>query len=155
MKETMALFPSRYLNIGGDEAVYTRWETCPDCQALMKREGLGEASQLQGWLTRRVAKWLAERNHTAIGWEEVFMRGRVETPLVGLIWHDVNDTIKAREQGHQSILTPCTHMYFDFPEQAKPGEPQYATWMPPNPLEKTYTTPIEDYAPTSSNIGVQ
>lgn len=155
MEETMALFPSRYLNIGGDEAVYTRWETCPDCQALMKREGLGEASQLQGWLTRRVAKWLAERNHTAIGWEEVFMRGRVETPLVGLIWHDVNDTIKAREQGHQSILTPCTHTYFDFPETAAPGEPQYATWMPPIPLEKTYSMPVEDYSPASSTIGVQ
>lgn len=155
MEETMSLFPSRYLNIGGDEAVYTRWEACPHCRALMQREGLTEASQLQGWLTNRVAKWLAERGHTAIGWEEVFMRGRVDTPLVGLIWHDVNDTIKAREHGHQSILTPCTHMYFDFPEKAAPGEPQYATWMPPIPLEKTYGMPIEDYSSSSANIGVQ
>lgn len=40
LKETVELFPSPYINIGGDEAVYTRWEECPKCQAVMKREGL-------------------------------------------------------------------------------------------------------------------
>ena len=32
LEETVALFPSDYINIGGDEAVYTSWENCPDCQ---------------------------------------------------------------------------------------------------------------------------
>lgn len=40
LDETVRLFPSSYINIGGDEAVYTRWEECPDCQKVMKREGL-------------------------------------------------------------------------------------------------------------------
>lgn len=155
LDETISLFPSRYLNIGGDEAVYTRWETCPDCQALMKREGLDQALQLQGWLTNQVAGWLKEKGRTAIGWEEVFMRGHVGTPLVGLMWHNVGDTIKAKEAGHQSILTPATHMYFDFPETRTPGEPQYATWMPPISLEKVYSMPVEDYSSASSNLGVQ
>ena len=155
LDETVALFPSSYLNIGGDEAVYTRWEQCPDCQALMKREGLTEASQLQGWLTNVVAGWMKERGRTVIGWEEIMMRGKVDTPVVGLIWHNVADTIHATRGGHKAILTPASHLYFDFPETGTPGEPKHATWMPPISLEKAYSMPVNDYAPTSTTIGVQ
>ena len=52
LDETVRLFPSSYINIGGDEAVYTRWEECPDCQKVMKREGLKKASELQGYQRR-------------------------------------------------------------------------------------------------------
>lgn len=156
LDETVALFPSRYINIGGDEAVYNRWKECPRCQALMHREGLKEASQLQGWLTNQVAGWMKERGRTVVGWEEVMMRGEVSTPLVGVVWHNPDDTIKAREGGHKAILAPVTHLYFDFPEKGSPLEIKAATWCPPVPLRKTYEMPINDYsAATSTALGVQ
>ncbi len=155
LDETLSLFPSRYINIGGDEAVYTRWEQCPDCQALMKREGLTKASELQGWLTNLVAQWMKERGRTVIGWEEIIMRGKVSTPVVALTWHNVADTARVIPDGHKTILTPCTHLYLDFPESGNPGEPKHATWMPPIPLRKTYTMPLNDYSPQSATIGVQ
>lgn len=155
LDETVSLFPSRYVNIGGDEAVYDNWEKCPDCRALMEREGLTKASQLQGWLTNVVAGWMKERGRTVVGWEEIIMRGEVQTPVVATIWHDAADTIAAQRAGHKAILTPCTHLYFDFPESSTPGEPQHATWMPPISLEKTYTMPLADYAPASTTLGVQ
>lgn len=156
LDETVALFPSRYINIGGDEAVYNRWKECPRCQALMRREGLKEASQLQGWLTNQVAGWMKERGRTVVGWEEVMMRGEVSTPLVGVVWHNPDDTIKAREGGHKAILAPVTHLYFDFPEKGSPLEIKAATWCPPVPLRKTYEMPINDYsAATSTALGVQ
>ena len=55
LDETVSLFPSHYINIGGDEAVYDRWKECPKCQEVMKREGLTKASDLQGYLTNVVA----------------------------------------------------------------------------------------------------
>ncbi len=155
LDETASLFPSRYINIGGDEAVYTRWEQCPDCQSLMKREGLSDASELQGWLTNLVAQWMKERGRTVIGWEEIIMRGKVSTPVVALTWHNVADTARVLPDGHKTILTPCTHLYLDFPESNTPGEPKHATWMPPIPLSKTYTMPLNDYSPESATIGVQ
>lgn len=155
LDETVELFPSHYINIGGDEAVYTRWENCPDCQALMKKEGLTKASELQGWLTNEVAKMMAEKNRTVIGWEEIITRGKVETPVVALIWHDVNDSILAMPDGHKVILTPATHMYLDFPESSTPGEIKSATWMPPISLEKCYSMPVNDYSESSSVLGVQ
>lgn len=53
------------------------------------------------------------------------------------------------------MLTPTTHMYFDFPESATPGEMKAAMWMPPISLEKTYSMPVNDYSVNSTTIGVQ
>ena len=155
LEETVELFPSKYINIGGDEAVYDRWKECPDCQALMKREGLTDASQLQGWLTNVVAKMMAEKDRTVIGWEEIITRGKVDTPVVALIWHDVNDSTLAVPDGHKAILTPATHMYLDFPESSTPGEIKAAGWMPPISLEKAYSMPVNDWSDSSTVLGVQ
>lgn len=155
LDETVALFPSKYINIGGDEAVYTRWENCPDCQARMKAEGLTKASELQGWLTNVVARMMAEKGRTVIGWEEIITRGKVDTPVVALIWHNVADSTLAVADGHKAILTPATHMYLDFPESSTPGEIKSATWMPPISIEKCYSMPVNDYSPESTVLGVQ
>ena len=155
LDETMELFPSKYINIGGDEAVYTRWEQCPKCRALMEREGFTQASQLQGWITNQVALWMQAKGRTVMGWEEIVMRGRVATPVVAVMWHEPKDTTEVVSEGHQAVIASCYYNYFDFPESGTPGEPQHAGWCPPISLEKAYATPLPDYAPTSSILGVQ
>lgn len=155
LEETAELFPSAYINIGGDEAVYTRWEKCPDCQSLMKREGLKKASELQGYLTNVVAEMMKKKGRTLIGWDEIIQRGKINEPVVALTWRNLNDTIKATETGHKAILTPASHMYLDFPENKIPGEVQAATWMPPISLERCYSMPVNDYSEASTVIGVQ
>lgn len=155
LDETVALFPSQYINIGGDEAVYTNWERCPRCQEVMKREGLSKASELQGYLTNVVADMMKKKNRTVIGWEEIIQRGKLNEQVVALMWHNVGDTIQATRTGHKAILTPATHLYFDFPESRTPGEVKAATWMPPISLEKCYGMEVNDYSPSSTVMGVQ
>lgn len=155
LNETVELFPSKYINIGGDEAVYDRYEKCPDCQALMKKLGLTKASELQGYLTNLVADMMAKKGRTVVGWEEIIQRGKVTQPVAALIWHNVSDSIQATEGGHKAILTPATHMYLDFPESSTPGEVKAATWMPPISLEKCYSMPVNDYSDKSTVLGVQ
>jgi hexosaminidase len=155
LDETVALFPSQYINIGGDEAVYTNWEQCPRCQEVMKREGLSKASELQGYLTNVVADMMKKKNRTVIGWEEIIQRGKLNEQVVALMWHNVGDTIQATRTGHKAILTPATHLYFDFPESRTPGEVKAATWMPPISLEKCYGMEVNDYSPLSTVMGVQ
>lgn len=155
LNETTELFPSSYINIGGDEAVYNRWENCPDCRKVMEREGLQKVSELQGYLTNVVAEMMKKKNRTVIGWEEIIKRGKINTPVVGLIWHNVGDTIIATQTGHKAILTPATHMYLDFPESRTPGEVKAATWMPPISIEKCYSMNVNDYSPSSTVLGVQ
>ena len=155
LDETVALFPSKYINIGGDEAVYTNWEQCPRCQEVMKREGLSKASELQGYLTNVVADMMKKKNRTVIGWEEIIQRGKLNEQVVALMWHNVGDTIQATRTGHKAILTPATHLYFDCPESRTPGEVKAATWMPPISLEKCYGMEVNDYSPSSTVMGVQ
>lgn len=38
LTEVLALFPSVYVHIGGDEVPKDRWRACADCKALMRRE---------------------------------------------------------------------------------------------------------------------
>lgn len=155
LDETVALFPSRYINIGGDEAVYDNWETCPKCQAVMKKQGLKKASELQGYLTNRVLQMMKGKNRTIIGWEEIIQRGKLDGRVVALIWHNESDTMMAVNNNHLAILTPATHAYLDFPESKTPGEVKAATWMPPISIEKSYSLAAKDYSPTSHVIGIQ
>ncbi len=155
LDEVTELFPSKYINIGGDEAVYTRWEQCPDCQALMKRLGLKKASELQGYLTNVVADMMARKGRTAVGWEEIIFRGKVSQPVVAAIWHNPADTARAIAAGHKAVLMPASYCYFDFPESTTPGEVKAATWQPAFTSERTYSLPMSDYSPASGVLGVQ
>ncbi len=155
LDETIALFPSKYINIGGDEANYERWEKCPECRKVMEEHGFMKASQLQGYLTNRVASLLAQKGKKAVGWEEIILRGEIDTPVVSLFWHNASDTLKVKGTPHKAIMIPATHMYFDFPESATPGEVKAASWMPPISLQKTYSLPIGDYSASSDVLGVQ
>ena len=38
--ELIAIFPSEYIHVGGDECPKVRWEKCPKCQARIKALGL-------------------------------------------------------------------------------------------------------------------
>ncbi|MBM4434488.1 MAG: hypothetical protein FJ028_05175, partial [Chloroflexi bacterium] len=53
--EVAALFPFRYIHIGGDEAPKTRWKACADAQAIIRREGLRDEDHLQSWAIARRA----------------------------------------------------------------------------------------------------
>lgn len=155
LKETIELFPSHYINIGGDEAVYSRWEECPKCRAVMEREGFKKAAELQGYLTNVVSDMMKKYDRTVVGWEEIIQRGEVKNPVVSVYWHNVGDTVQATRTGHKAVLTPATHMYFDFPESSTPGEVKSATWMPPISVEKCYSMPLNDYSASSTVLGVQ
>ncbi len=155
LDELVGLFPSEYVNIGGDEAVYDRWNECPHCQALMRREGIEDASRLQGYMVDRVTDMLKERGRKAVGWEEIIMRGELKNRVTALVWHDVADSLKVARAGHKAILTPASHTYFDFPESSTPGEVKAAVWMPPISVRKCYDMPVNDYSDESTVIGVQ
>jgi hexosaminidase len=42
LTEVMDLFPSKYIHIGGDEADKTEWKKCRYCQAVIRKEVLGD-----------------------------------------------------------------------------------------------------------------
>jgi hexosaminidase len=76
LDELMRLFPSRYISIGGDEADKQQWSASPEVRAQMRRLGLANMDQLQGWFTGRIARYLMEHGRTPVGWDDELARQR-------------------------------------------------------------------------------
>ena len=119
LTEVVGLFPSRYIHIGGDEAPRLRWQSCPRCQARIKEEQLrpeaGHTPEdcLQTYCTRRIGEFLKSKGRVMIGWDEI-TRGELPPDAVVMSWQGVKGGIKAAGLGHNVIMTPNTHCYFDF-----------------------------------------
>ena len=71
LDEVVALFPSKIVHIGGDEANYTHWQNSEEIQAFMKANGLPTCSDLQVWAINRMSKYLASKGCRMIGWNEI------------------------------------------------------------------------------------
>ncbi|MGB1260590.1 MAG: beta-N-acetylhexosaminidase [Akkermansiaceae bacterium] len=135
--EVCELFPGKYIHIGGDEAKYSRWKKCPDCQARMKKEGLKSEHQLQGWMTTRVEKFLKTKGKRIIGWDEILRCG--VSPDAGIMtWHKPSTAVDGAKRGNPVVMSLTGHAYFDVAESKLPGEPPTAGWIPPISLQKAY-----------------
>lgn len=137
LTEVFQLFPSHYIHIGGDEANYERWKSCPDCQKLKKELNLKNESELQVYLNRRIQAFTKKYDRTIVGWDEIIEDGLKEK-AVGMVWHNPDKALKAVEMGHDVVFSLTKHLYFDMAEYAIPGEVQMATWVGLVPMEKVY-----------------
>jgi len=135
--EVCALFPGQYIHIGGDEAKYSRWDKCPDCQQRMKKEGLKNGHQLQGWMTTRVEKFLKTKGKRIIGWDEILHCG-VSSNAGIMTWHKPSTAVDGAKRGNPVVMSLTGHAYFDVAESKLPGEPPTAGWIPPISLQKAY-----------------
>ncbi|WHZ20658.1 MAG: beta-glycosyl hydrolase [Rhodanobacteraceae bacterium] len=112
MDHVMALFPSKYIHIGGDEAAKDQWEASPEVRAHMKQLGLANMDQLQGWFTTQVANYLSEHGRTAVGWDEI-LHGKVPSSAVVMSWHEPAGALQALEQGHDVVMASSPTLYLD------------------------------------------
>jgi hexosaminidase len=115
LSETFALFPGPYVHIGGDEVPRGAWDQYPDCQALMKQQGIAVTNEaaLQTWFTERMVGFISAHGKTPIGWSEV-MRGGLATNVVIMDW--IGGGAKAANAGHDAIISPSEpvdYAYFD------------------------------------------
>ena len=152
--ETCEIFPSKYIHVGGDEAVYEYWDDCPHCKKVKEDNGLKKSAELQSYLTNIVADMAAKHKRTIVGWEEILQRGKINEPTVSMIWKGMGGTQEALDLGHKVVLTPATHLYFDFPESNLPGEIKAAGWMPPISVEKCYNFNLSKYEQNKNVLGV-
>jgi hexosaminidase len=122
LDEVIALFPSEYIHIGGDEATKTEWEKCKLCQARMKKEGLKNEHELQSYFIKRVEAYVLSKGKQIIGWDEILEGGLAPEATV-MSWRGMEGGIEAAEQGHDVIMTPTSHCYFDYYQADREFEP--------------------------------
>jgi len=163
LTEVMELFPSEYIHIGGDESPKVRWETCPACQARIKELGLKDGEKysaehyLQSYVTARVEGFLNSHGRKIIGWDEI-LEGDLAPGATVMSWRGASGGLEAAKLGHDAIMTPSSHFYFDYcqsdtPENEPLGIGGYI------PVEKCYS--FEPFTPEMTDdekghiLGVQ
>jgi len=136
LDEILTLFPSEYIHIGGDEAPKTRWKTCDNCQARIKSEGLKDEHELQNYFITRMEKYLNSKGRQIIGWDEILEGGLAPNATV-MSWRGINGAIEAAKSGHNVVMTPTSHCYFDYYQSDTDDEPlAIGGYLP---LEKVYS----------------
>lgn len=129
LDEVIALFPSQYVHVGGDEAAKDRWESSPAVQARMRALGIENAVKLQGYFTARIGEYLAGKGKKLVGWDEI-LDGGVPTDATVMSWRGEAGAAKAAEAGHDVIMATHPTLYMDFlqaDERDRPGRPAYVS----------------------------
>ncbi|MBR3698660.1 MAG: family 20 glycosylhydrolase [Bacteroidales bacterium] len=119
LNEVMDLFPSPYIHIGGDECPKVRWEQCPKCQKKIQELGIkgderfSAEDYLQSYVMNRMAKVVEARGRRVIGWDEI-LDGNVSETAIIMSWRGTQGGIEAARKGHDVIMAPSSHLYFDY-----------------------------------------
>ncbi len=152
LTEVIDLFPGTYIHVGGDEVPKTRWAVCPKCASTKAREGLKDDHELQSYFIRRMERFLSSHGRRLIGWDEILEGGLAPGATV-MSWRGTQGGIDAARLGHDVIMTPGSHCYFDYYQSRSPEEPIAIGGF--TPLEKVYSfepTPAELTAKEARHI---
>ena len=126
LNEVMDIFPSPYIHIGGDECPKVRWQQCPKCQKKIKELGIksdgrfSKEDYLQSYVMNRMAKVVEARGRRVIGWDEI-LEGNVSETAIIMSWRGTEGGIEAARKGHDVIMTPSSHLYFDYYQSEDPS----------------------------------
>jgi hexosaminidase len=133
--EVIELFPYHYIHIGGDECPKVTWEKSDICQKIMQKEGLKNAHELQSYFIRRMEEYIQSKGKKIIGWDEILEGGLAPNATV-MSWRGNEGGMEAARLGHDAIMTPGSHCYFDYYQSTSPDEPLAIGGY--TPLEKVY-----------------
>lgn len=122
LAEVMELFPGPYIHVGGDEVPKARWRESELAQEVIRREGLADEDELHGWFIGRIGEFLRRHGRRLIGWDEILDGGLPEGATV-MSWRGTAGGIEAARRGHDVIMSPTSHLYFDYYQGDPATEP--------------------------------
>ncbi|WP_174548186.1 beta-N-acetylhexosaminidase [Nocardiopsis dassonvillei] len=114
LRHVMDVFPGRYVHCGGDEVPKDEWRDSPRVQEHIRRLGLADEEELQGWFTGYVAAFLAEHGRTLVGWDEVLDGGALPADVTVMAWREQERGEAAARLGHETVMAPTSHVYLDY-----------------------------------------
>lgn len=145
LDEVLAIFPSQYIHIGGDEADKSHWKNCSKCQALMQKDSLKSEDELQSYAIKQMDEYLQSKGRKLIGWDEILQGGLSDGATV-MSWRGEEGGIQAANAGHDVIMTPGGYLYFDGYQTDPRTQPEAIGGY--LPLEKVYSyNPIPEELP--------
>ena len=171
LTEVMDIFPSKVIHIGGDETPSEKWQHCKKCNEIYIKKTLegrvagqveGDSdgprtmpeypyeemvrSVLQPYFTNKVFNILASKGRRALGWDEI-LDGAPQNAMI-MSWRGTAPGAKAAEAGHDVVMAPTTHCYFDY-QQVEDTQFEPSRCGGFIPIERVYSL---DPAPDSLSV---
>jgi hexosaminidase len=134
MNEVMALFPSKYIHIGGDECPKDNWKRSAFCQNLIREKELKDEDGLQSYFIQQIENYLKSKGRNIIGWDEILEGGLAPNATV-MSWRSEQGGINAAKQHHNVIMTPGGYVYFDHSQTKNEDSLTIGGYLP---LDKVY-----------------
>lgn len=122
LDEVMALFPGKYLHLGGDEALKDQWQASPRVQARMRELQVADEKALQSYFIQRIEKYVNAHGRQIIGWDEILEGGIAQNATV-MSWRGLEGAVSAVGAGHDTVLSPWPTLYFDNRQGTGSDEP--------------------------------
>ena len=142
LTEVIALFPSKYIHIGGDEAPKDYWKKSAFCQQLIKEKGLKDEEGLQSYFIHHIEKFLNSKGKSIIGWDEILEGGLAPNATV-MSWRGEEGGVAAAKQKHNVIMTPGQYVYLDHSQKKKEDSLTIGGYLPIQQVYKYEPVPKE------------
>lgn len=131
-KEVSEISPSKYLHIGGDEALSTK-----------KAD--------YDYFVGRVAKIAQKYGKTPIGWDPIDTSPEINSSVILQNWKDSNEA--ARKKNMNMVISIASKAYLDM--KYNKDTPYGLDWAGLIPIETAYTWDPTDYAPKNLVLGIE
>ena len=149
LTEVMALFPGKYIHVGGDEVPKDAWKKSEFCQNLIKTQNLkddkssSKEDKLQSYFIQRIEKFVNSKGRSIIGWDEI-LEGGLSPNATVMSWRGEAGGIAAAKQNHNVVMTPGSGgLYIDHAQ----GKDEPLSIGGNEPLTKIYS-----YNPTPAEL---
>lgn len=144
LDEVIALFPSKYIHLGGDEASKEYWSKCPACLQRMKDENIMHVEELQSYFMTRMSDYVKSKGREVMGWDEL-TNSTMPDDVIIFGWQGLGSAaLKAAAQGHRFVMTPAQVLYLIRYQGPQWFEP--VTYFGNNTLKDVY-----DYEPVQKD----
>lgn len=132
IKEVSEISPSKYIHIGGDEAMSTK-----------KAD--------YDYFVGRVAKIVEKYGKTPVGWDPIDTSPEINSSVVLQNWKDSNEA--AREKNMNIVISVAKKAYLDM--KYNENTPYGLNWAGYIPVETAYKWDPTDYAPKKLVLGIE
>ncbi|GAB3902528.1 beta-N-acetylhexosaminidase [Mucilaginibacter boryungensis] len=118
LKETIALFPSGMIHMGGDEVSIgnEKWKTDAGIASLMQQQKLSTLSEVEHYFMKRMADSVYRAHAKLLVWDEMANAGLPVDSTIIFWWrHDKPGQLRlALSKGYPTVVCPRLPFYYDF-----------------------------------------
>ena len=113
--EVAKMFRMGMLHLGCDELPPDAWGGSAAVAKLKVEHGLNNRDDVQGWAMAKLAGYLADRGIRTAAWEEAAKgaNGGIGHDSLLFSWTGQGPGVEAARAGHQVVMCPAQHVYFD------------------------------------------